>query len=422
MKKSYLLFFMLFCLAYTFAQTGICKLLVKVSKDAAPHGISDSIFMQSKKQEELLRLQTSGTGFLYKVGEVFYVVTCAHVIERGIAAGVVAIFPDMSSDSLALKEVGADTYLDIAILKFDKVPAHLAKRENYQFEEIEPAKDIEFMLKTGFTTTIPCNLALKNASHLNTDCTILANKALEAGMSGSPLLNEGKVKGIFHAVDTDKTRGFVLKGEVAKNAINAILACPPSDIRKRHIQRAFLGLVFTAENNAVYIDDVIAGTAAERATAKMPKAFYTSLAIRSINEIPIRNLADIHAALEMQKPNTNVVIIFDTDKTLSITAKELLDADLTKIANHYLSKNSNLLIKGSDKEVTVFNTDLKQIRAVGYVQKPYTDYFYITYNAVKLGIMVRICAEQKAPLMLFDKDKNPISITWKADMLPTLYY
>lgn len=109
MKKNYLLFLMLFCLAYIFAQTGICKLLVKVSKDAAPHGISDSIFMQSKKQEELLRLQTSGTGFLYKVGEVFYVVTCAHVIERGIAACVVAIFPNMSSDSLALIEVGADT-------------------------------------------------------------------------------------------------------------------------------------------------------------------------------------------------------------------------------------------------------------------------------------------------------------------------
>lgn len=428
MKLHLLFIFLSTTFSVVIGQTGICNVLVKVSRQAAPHGISDSLINLSIKHQKRLQGQTKGTGFLYKEesqptpenSSQFFIITCNHVIERGLAGSIVVVFLDNPQDTLPMIQWGADTYLDIAILKFKKQPNNLQNRFVYPIKDALTHLDGNFILNTAnLINPLICqhdkSTPPPTLSHfvVNTDYT------LSFGMSGSPLLKNGVIIGIFQGGDAHK--GIILKGEVLAYAVQSILSCPLDALRGRHIKRGFIGLVFAEISNGICIYQTIPNT---NAYYKL-KSFVPSTAISSINGYLIKNMLDARFIIERFSPNQAITITFASGESIDFKTEDLSNTNLEKIAAHYLSQNTNFNIHSNNshsENIVGKIVNASTTSQIAYIKEPYTNYSYIVNKIALLGIMIKAHSDKNNHLVLLDDNFSPIPLQWNSNTFPTLYF
>ena len=184
------------------------------------------------------RKSSTGTGFVYKVDDKYgYLLTNQHVVDNTDSIQVV-----MSNDEVVkAKVIGADEYLDLAVLRIDKskvtLVATLGKSEKSKLGDTvftvgAPMGEEYRGSVTSGVLSGKARMVSVNVSNYASDDWIMRVLQIDAsinpGNSGGPLLNaNGEVIGIcsMKLVDNDiEGMGFAIPIEYAESHIKSLEA------------------------------------------------------------------------------------------------------------------------------------------------------------------------------------------------------
>ena len=315
------------------------------------HGISANTINYLRK---LMDGQRYGSGFLYqgKDGQP-YIITCAHVIEMAKAQYGSITAKDGLGNQYTVETLAADTFYDIAVLKFSK--KHPPKNHyNYTFHSAKAQiREKIFALgnvRGGDPNTTMDVTVSKREDNFKNDIGgygyTMVKGNLKSGMSGGPVVNsKNKVVGITSRAKLYKGSyddfSVILDGVVAKKIVDELI------FNKKRIPRAFLGIVFQQQYDAKKIN------AKSTVTIKdvVPYAPFHDVygndhngnTIIQINQTPIKNIHDVYKALEKVRYPA-VVQLYVTDKNkkqhvLKVKTKALDDDAYELITDHYFDNH-----------------------------------------------------------------------------------
>jgi serine protease Do len=289
-------------------------------------GMPEFFGMFGIPQEMLQRQSTLGTGFI--IDKNGYILSNNHVIEN--ASEIIVTLWDKRK--IKAKIIGKDKLYDLALLQLETaektpnlIPAKLGDSNKVRIAEPVFAIGNPFGLQHTVTSGI---ISAMNRSigigpyddFLQTDCSI------NFGNSGGPLFNmQGEVIGINTAINAQAQGiGFAIPiNEATENLEN---------LKKfGYIPRSWLGILgetVTPALQAYYNLPTDEGVVIARLVDSGPAdvgGLQVGDVITKINDIEIKERADIQKALKKVKPKQSIKITFYRDSKKPIT-KQILTA------------------------------------------------------------------------------------------------
>lgn len=303
-------------------------------------------------------LQT-GSGFIIRHQDVPYVVTNAHVIEQAAGADSVFVYT-IDQRKLPVTVVGADSFYDIAVLKFkpDTLPAAGATALNWRTEPLrlgEPVYAIGNPLGT-----YPYSVSDGIVSGLNRVLSGLTAKfgylqstaTLSWGNSGGPLVDaEGRVVGVntrIEAVEKEESTivlpqiNLSLESALAQRLVNDILA-------HGRVQRAFLGVEVATpiprqtRQRAAYTQKVTLMSVVKDSPAAAALTDRLGWRLTAVAGEPVRNLQEVMGAFERATPGAELPLTLEgpagQKATVTLKATLLTPERLADLARHALGRH-----------------------------------------------------------------------------------
>lgn len=338
-------------------------------------------FGASDAYAQLLNLSdalASGSGFCIEQNGKKYVVTNCHVIEGAAGDEGSIVVYSTNRTKYPMKIVGADSFIDIAVLEFDgkdpgpefttlkftDTPPRLGETV---FAIGNPYGDYPYAISKGIVgglNRVREGLTGKYG-YIQSTATIIW------GNSGGPLVTQsGEVAGINTGIEirermnqyfVEPQINFALEASVAERAVNDIISVG-------HVRRAYLGVRFSQDFGAPKTDDdpefvdtgakpIINDIAADSPAAAQ-LAPYKGAVVTRINDQDVDNIEEILAILESLKPGDDCTLYVDqnghADK-ITVKTDELTNDRQTAWAAQILG-SLGWTVKQTDSGVTVQNT------------------------------------------------------------------
>jgi S1-C subfamily serine protease len=338
-------------------------------------------FGASDAYAELLNLSdalASGSGFCIEQNGKKYIVTNCHVIEGAAGDEGSIVVYSLNRTKYPMKIVGADSFIDIAVLEFDgkdpgpeftalkftDAPPRLGETV---FAIGNPYGDYPYAISKGIVgglNRVREGLTGKYG-YIQSTATIIW------GNSGGPLVTQsGEVAGINTGIEirermnqyfVEPQINFALEASVAERAVNDIISVG-------HVRRAYLGVRFSQDFGAPKTDDdpEFVDTGAKPiikdvmpdSPAAAQLAPYKGAVVTKIDDKDVDNIEEILAELESLKPGDDCTLYVDqnghADK-ITVKTDELTNDRQTAWAQEMLS-SLGWTVKQTDSGVTVQNT------------------------------------------------------------------
>jgi serine protease Do len=277
--------------------------------DDTPFGdFFDKFFQSPGAPLGELRQQNLGSGVI--LSPKGYILTNYHVVtqndeDKPVDRINVSLHGDESTKYRA-KIIGSDRWTDLAVIKIDAdkplTPASLGDSDAMRVGDWVLAIGSPFTLDSTVTAGIVSAKGrdIEGGPEGQFKRFIQTDAAINPGNSGGPLVNlAGQVIGINTAIATDNRRGtydgvcFAIPSNTARKVYNAL-------ITSGSVQRGAIGVTFHSQTNpaslrmfgadhGVVIDDVKAGSPAERAGLKRGDV------ILSVDGKPVKNADELVA-------------------------------------------------------------------------------------------------------------------------------
>ncbi len=330
---------------------------VTVSKD--PSRFMGFLYGSEGKQRSQI-----GTGSGVIISPDGYIVTNNHVIAKANQLKVTL----NNNKSYDAEVIGTDPNTDIALIKIDadrNLP-YLA------FGDSDNAKIGEWVLAVGnpfnLTSTVTAGIVSAKARDLGRNQSFIqTDAAVNPGNSGGALVNtNGDLIGINTAI-TSQTGSYVgysfaVPSNIAKKVVEDIM-------EYGNVQKGILGITsprlttkYAMENgineiDGVYIEGIEEGSGAEKANLKHGDI------IKSVDNIPVRRLADLTGYVSTKRPGDRVEVTIDRG------GKELIVPVTLKERQTLVVPVMGLEVKNlSDKEKKLFKTK-KGVKITGVPER-----------------------------------------------------
>jgi len=328
-----------------------------------------------------------GTGFIYQRNNTKYVITCEHVVFR--ADSIFGYSADYEKPYV-LEFVGADTFYDIAVLKFastDDTENFEAIDFDFSTQTNEEVKSIGYWRLDGTPSTYSGKILDGDNQVFDTDLPlpkigfITSDAHTEGGYSGGLLLNKAeKVVGINNARHTVDEISYALQSKIVKRIVDEI-------IDNGSIMRAYCGIQFSenTKQGCVEIASVIQGSPSEKHRKKME-----GQELISINDQPVSSIYEILMLMEKIKPGEQVKFELSTNSVI-IKTKKLNRKSLVHIAKHAIAKNDYDKCKElveKDSQTVIVRNDKEDITA--QTAGIEDDLVYCLNSIEQLGAIIRI--------------------------------
>ena len=303
-------------------------------------------------------LQT-GSGFIITHQNVPYVVTNAHVIEQAAGADSVFVYT-IDQRKLPVTVVGADSFYDIAVLKFkpDALPAAGTTALNWRTEPLRlgepvyaignPLGQYPYSVSDGIVSGLNRVLSGLTAKfgYLQSTAT------LSWGNSGGPLVDtEGRVVGVntrIEAVEKEESTivlpqiNLSLESALAQRLVNDILA-------HGRVQRAFLGVEVATpiprqtRQRVAYAQKVTLMSVVKDSPAAAVLADKLGWTLVAVAGEPVRNLQEAMGAFERATPGADLTLALEGPEgqkaTVTVRTTSLTPERLADLARHALSRH-----------------------------------------------------------------------------------
>jgi serine protease Do len=270
-------------------------------------------------RDETLVQNSLGSGVI--VSNEGHIVTNYHVVDQVDEIEV------QLSDGRTKKAqlVGADSQLDLAVLKIDNPgvkPLKLADSDTVQAGDFVLAIGNPFGLQETVTDGIISWKGQPNSTDLRRDL-LQTNAAINPGNSGGPLINlRGEVVGINEQIVSSSGGsqgiGFAIPSNTVRTALESVL-------KHGRIIRGYLGIVSRAlqsdqqngnDNEGVAIDQVIPGSPAAQAQLQPGDV------IRKFNGHDVENMVALRNMVGQTELNKNVELEIVRDgRPLKVTTQ-----------------------------------------------------------------------------------------------------
>ena len=273
----------------------------------------------SNPRDEALVQNSLGSGVI--VTNEGHIITNNHVVDQVDEIEV------QLSDGRTKKArlVGADSQLDVAVLKIDDPgvkPLKLADSDTVQPGDFVLAIGNPFGLQETVTDGIISWKGQPNSTDFRGDL-LQTNAAINPGNSGGPLINlRGEVVGINEQIVSSSGGsqgiGFAIPSNTVRTALESVL-------KHGRIIRGFLGVVSRAvdseqqsatDNEGVVIDQIIPGSPAAQAQLQPGDV------IRKFNGRDVKTIGTLRSMVAQTELNKNVELeILRDDKPLKVTTQ-----------------------------------------------------------------------------------------------------
>ncbi len=307
--------------------------------------------------------ESFGTGFCYTPpnSKEVYLITNEHVVVLAKQGKLKAI---IAGKKYNLEIVGADTFYDLAVLRFSK-----SKKSKKHHPPLLPS--LSFSKKELKELQAVCVVAAPNGgtyvtdgkiSGINVDRTgvsghkkyIEHNALIIKGCSGSPLIDtRGEVIGINTRYSREQLNlSYALNGGLAQKLIHQIINSAKRGKVGRVI-RPFLGIEFEQEfeytgmtwdgRKGIKIKSLLKNSPAANSQLATLLARHPHYLIK-LNSQPVENLYELLEALEKCKPGAAITLSVAENhlqgkvKKLVIRPERLTRNNLKKIGIHFLQK------------------------------------------------------------------------------------
>jgi S1-C subfamily serine protease len=307
----------------------------------------------------------TGSGFIIEEEGKKYIVTNAHVIEsaENLNNNITVFTYDRKEYEVSL--VGADSYYDIAVLRFVNEPDSLKPiqygSDNYRIGQTvfaigNPLSSFPYTVTQGIISAKNRQGMISKSGYMQTTAM------LSPGNSGGPLIDEdGTLIGVNTlGVSEAQQLNFSLETKVLRRIVADLIA-------KGKVTRAYLGIeaaefvkyTYDEKNrlkteplfNRPVLWHVIPGSPANSLLD------YVGYTLMEINGQEIMSNEDILNALEEVKPNSVVKILLEKDGIKidrQIDAGELTGNRLSDIAQFYFKEHYNIdLDKNNDGVIMI---------------------------------------------------------------------
>ena len=273
----------------------------------------------SNPRDEALVQNSLGSGVI--VTNEGHIITNNHVVDQVDEIEV------QLSDGRTKKArlVGADSQLDVAVLKIDDPgvkPLKLADSDTVQPGDFVLAIGNPFGLQETVTDGIISWKGRPNSTDFRGDL-LQTNAAINPGNSGGPLINlRGEVVGINEQIVSSSGGsqgiGFAIPSNTVRTALESVL-------KHGRIIRGFLGVVSRAvdseqqsatDNEGVVIDQIIPGSPAAQAQLQPGDV------IRKFNGRDVKTIGTLRSMVAQTELNKNVELeILRDGKPLKVTTQ-----------------------------------------------------------------------------------------------------
>jgi S1-C subfamily serine protease len=249
--------------------------------------------------------QSESTGSGFVIDEDGLILTNAHVVDA--ATDIQVTFSD--SHTVRATPVGKDPDTDLALLRVkgegSVEPLDLGDSSTVQVGDPTIAIGNPFGLERTLTTGVVSALQrrLTAPSGFTIDNVIQTDAALNPGNSGGPLLDAaGRVIGINSQIATGGGSaggsigiGFAVPVNTAKDVISQLEEAG-------HVERAYLGIQGSTGDGGVNVERVEPGSPAAAA------GLHDADLLSSLDDRPVRTMADVSAILERHEPGDEVAV------------------------------------------------------------------------------------------------------------------
>lgn len=254
-------------------------------------------------RDEALVQSSLGSGVI--VTNEGHIITNDHVVDQ--VDEIEVQLSDGRTEKARL--VGADSQLDLAVLKIDDPgvkPLKLADSDTVQPGDFVLAIGNPFGLQETVTDGIISWKGRPNSTDLRGDL-LQTNAAINPGNSGGPLINlRGEVVGINEQIVSSSGGSQGIGFAIPSNTVRTVLE---SVLKHGRIIRGYLGIVSRAvqsgqqgetDNDGVVVDQVIAGSPAAQAQLQPGDV------IRKFNGRDIKNIITLRNMVGQTELNKNV--------------------------------------------------------------------------------------------------------------------
>lgn len=402
------------------------------------HGSNPS---KIKAYRELMTPQSQGNGFLIQRNGVSYLVTCLHVVNGVPVTKSWIKAKDATGKVYTMKLFAADSFYDIALLKFDEASNPQYQPLSITTNSIEAGQEIkaighkngETELQSGETgfTTKNFKDEVGGYGFFKTDAR------LKAGLSGSPLFSEQNSKVIGMASKAKYYKGehdgsYILMGNVMNRIINRFFK--DKNTIKR-LNRLYTGIVFAQKDgleNKVYIKDIVGESPNDGVLNP-----YIGATIIKIQGEEIHSIFDIYSVLEPLESGVQLKMEFNKNGKIYkkiVSTKTLTKKSLRNVAISHFNNNPNYIIKYSTSGETSYlydkttNERKLKIELGGYLSSNNQPIYYGIDGKKDLGVLVRMCSDLGAVKLLgtSKSQRTPINIDNQPKMesyiLRLIYY
>jgi len=430
MKRIFIFCNFLCCFLSIFAQTpaittGLCKVYVyfdeKEARQKARGLDQDSLIKAEKALFEQMKDQTTGTGFLYQHNGQYFVVTCAHVVNKG---WITALKAEFDSKTYTLLPWGTDTFLDIAFLEIQDYQPSKDKRYTFSFASLPISGQEVSSWKSNGNIFYNYNALVENVVESDNNYRFFRigakNTEIQSGMSGSPVLQNQSVVGMLCLKNgQNANQGIVIEAKILNRVFQNMQKYGDryGYSEERRYVRAFMGVRF--EQNAakkIYIASTLPSTINQSSLSN-----FVGKELFSLNQKKIEHLGDIIEIMENISPGAKVEIKFQDGTQLIAATSTLTEDNLAQIAKDYFKANEQLGKLSFDCSFPTLSKPNGQSENIQFIGGKQGSHFenvkFIVANCQDLGVSIRLFSQDNS----FKINGKPIFNSLKNE-LKVLYY
>ena len=346
--------------------------------------------------------QRLGRGFYYEYNGTIYVITCAHIIQTAPYTKD-DIKLNIEGKKHTLKLVGADTFLDIAVLEFEHtVPKNLFLST---FAKPNPNKliTINGVIKTGRIINEPYTIE----NSLGGLGCFEHNIPVEVGLSGSPVMQNGKVAGITNRIKTEKGKwkaSYALDGLIAQKAIHDIVDSQEEHKKYGRVTRPWFNLMAkTVKKKGGELWIKLESITENKRRSSLLKGFH----LCAINHKTVKSLGDILKNLNDISPNKKIRLTLQKDndknvrRSIFITTKQLRHKNYKQITKHFFKQHPKFkLVTRQLKDKFRYrlkdkkNNKIGRLQFAGFTHDFGIGFKYYTPSIQSLGMVLRMATLQ----------------------------
>lgn len=317
---------------------------------------------------------SSGSGFVIKADNKFYVISNAHVVESAKDKDGSLVVFSINRTKYRVKIVGGDTFYDIAVLEFldtpgkEITPLSLRKEDARLGEKVfaigNPLGEYPYTVTDGI-------ISAKNrvrGSMTGKFGFLQSTATVIWGNSGGPLVDEkGEVIGVNSQIAfADTPSGgtlwqsqinFALESPIVQRIVTDVLtndgfvkrAYVGVEVAKRYELRS-VGYLGKTESKPITDHPVLTAVMAD-APDKETLNSYLNCPIVAVNDVITRSTDEVLEQFEATKPNQKITITFKkegAEKKVTIKTTELRDSHLETLGRFVLDDNQIELVALGD--------------------------------------------------------------------------